>query len=125
MPDVLWRMPPIATVDGIVGLSSAWTRSSARALYELLAGAETTPEARSRAFALASGKTLDALSAAQIAEAMQILNDIVRSNGLRALLARGDYASQPLAAGSRVFVMGAIHGKKTELKARLAAVDAS
>lgn len=125
VPDVLWHLGALKEVDGVKGYPNGHRKAAFDAFFEAVHRAELSPETRARLFAVWHGGAVADAPLVDLFAAMAIPHDGLRTAAHAAILARGGYAERPVAAGSKVVIVGNTHSKRTDLKARLQAVDAA
>ncbi|MEZ4431662.1 MAG: leucine-rich repeat domain-containing protein [bacterium] len=123
VPDLLWHTR-LTTYDGIKGYANGPARRAFEAFYQAIHQVDRTPAARARAFHLFRGKPDATTPTHELLEALTFPHDDVREAARDALLRRGDHAAAPVGPQSRVAILGTIHGRRTDLKARLATIGA-
>lgn len=124
VPDLFWHTGRLTAFDGIKGYANGAARQSFEAFYRAIHQVDRPPAARARAFALFRGKPDATTPTHELLEALTFPHEAMREAARDELLRRGDHATAPIGPGSRVAVLGTIHGRRTDLKARLATIGA-
>ena len=122
VPDVLWHAGGLIEFDGIKGYPNGARKQAFTRFYSTVHRVDRAPSIRARAFELFSGAPDASAPIAQLFETLTIPHDDVRRGAL-AEIHRRSADARALAAGDRVVILGKTHGKRSDFKARLAALD--
>ncbi len=122
VPDVFWHIGGLVEFDGVKGYPNGARKAEFIKFYGAVHRAERPPAVRGRAFALFNGAPDAATPIVELFEALTIPHDAVRTAALAEIARRSADGPRPK-AGDKVVIVGKTHGKRTDFKERLAALD--